>query len=196
MKIKSAKFSGSAPDLESCPDSDIYEFAFIGRSNVGKSSLINMLTRQHQLAKVSSKPGKTRLINFFDINDGAWTLVDLPGYGYAKTSAKMQQDFHEAVSEYLTERQNLRCVLVLIDSRLKPQKLDLEFTNWLMTEQIPFVLVFTKTDKISFKTAKESTAAFHKAMSEWCDELPRTFLCSSKTGNGRDSVLAFIGEAL
>lgn len=196
MKIKSATFALSAPDLEHCPDSALREFAFIGRSNVGKSSLINMLTGQQGLAKVSSKPGKTRLINFFSIDDDAWTLVDLPGYGYARASATMQQDFHEAVSSYLTERPNLRCVFVLVDSRLKPQQIDLEFTNWLMTEGIPFVIVFTKTDKISFKAAKESSAAFHKAMKEWCDELPRTFLCSAKTGAGRDGILSFIEQAL
>lgn len=148
MQIHKAVFNTSAPDLESCPDSDLREFAFIGRSNVGKSSLINMLTNQRKpLADVSKTPGRTQMINFFTIND-KWSLVDLPGYGYAKVSGQKRNRFNEFVSDYLTNRDKLTCVFILVDARHKPQELDLSFTKWLMESGIPFVLVFTKADKM------------------------------------------------
>src|SRR5450432_379713 len=145
MKIKSAVFDVSAPDLESCPRWALPEFAFIGRSNVGKSSLINMLAERRELAKVSVTPGKTKLINFFVIND-RWSLVDLPGYGYAEVAKKERNEFNKSVGDYLGERKNIYCVFVLIDSRLPPQRIDLEFLEWLVGRAVPFALVFTKMD--------------------------------------------------
>src|SRR4028119_1454558 len=147
MKIKTAQFVTSALTIESCPPEKLPEFAFIGRSNVGKSSLLNMLTGQSGLAKVSATPGHTRMINFFLI-DNAWTMVDLPGYGYAKTIKKDPQQFQAMVASYLSNRASLRCILVLIDSRLTPQQIDLEFVQWLIDNELPFVLVFTKSDKV------------------------------------------------
>ncbi len=195
MQIQSATFETSAPDLEHCPDSDLPEFAFIGRSNVGKSSLINCLTNKKDLAVVSSKPGRTRMINFFLINR-KWSLVDLPGYGYAKASGHQRGKFNEFVSDYLINRPNLSCVFVLIDSRLKPQRLDLEFTAWLVEYGVPFVLVFTKTDKVKPGAVTRCIEAFKHEMSEFCDGLPRVYQCSAKTSNGRKDILNFIGEAI
>lgn len=195
MQIHTATFETSSPDLESCPAPDLPEFAFIGRSNVGKSSLLNMLTAKKDLAVVSSKPGRTRLINFFKINR-KWLLVDLPGYGYAKASGQHRAKFQEIVTNYLVRRGNLSCVFVLIDSKLEPQRIDLEFTHWLIDYSVPFVLVFTKADKTKPASVQKNITAFHKAMGEFCEGLPRTFTCSSKTGAGRKEVLHFIGEAL
>ena len=195
MQIQSANFVISSPDLASCPDSELPEFAFIGRSNVGKSSLINALTRKKDLAMVSSTPGRTRLINFFTINK-KWTLVDLPGYGYAKASGQHRNQFNEFVSDYITQRPNLSCVFVLIDSRHSPQNIDLEFTQWLIENQTPFVLVFTKTDKVKPGAAKLNVELFSDAMSEFCDGLPRTYQCSAKTGDGRKDILTFIDQAV
>lgn len=195
MQIHSATFETSAPDLDHCPASTLPEFAFIGRSNVGKSSLINMLTKKKDLAVVSSKPGRTRLINFFQINR-CWSLVDLPGYGYAKASGQQRHKFNEFVSDYLVNRENLSCVFVLIDSRLEPQKLDLEFTHWLIDYSVPFVLVFTKADKTKPAVMKKNIAAFQKAMAEFCEGLPRIYTCSAKTSDGRKEILNFIGEAI
>ena len=195
MQIQSATFETSSPDLASCPQSDYPEFAFIGRSNVGKSSLINTLTNKKDLAIVSSKPGRTRLINFFLINR-KWTLADLPGYGYAKASGHQRSKFNEFVSDYLVNRSNLSCVFVLIDSRLSPQRLDLEFTQWLIEYEVPFVLVFTKTDKIKPGAVKRNIESFQEAMTEFCDGLPRVYSCSAKTGLGRKEILHFIGEAV
>ncbi len=195
MQIHSATFETSSPDYESCPESDLPEFAFIGRSNVGKSSLINALTHEKDLAIVSSKPGRTRLINFFLINR-KWTLVDLPGYGYAKASGAHRQKFNEFVSDYLAQRKNLSCVFVLIDARHPPQNLDLEFTAWLVEYGIPFVLVYTKTDKVKMKVMEKNIQLFKEAMLEFCDGLPRIYKCSSKTGKGTKEILHFIGEAV
>src|SRR5688572_12377441 len=144
MKIKSAEFEVSAPDIRSCPKWALPEFAFIGRSNVGKSSLINLLTERRELAKVSVTPGKTKLINFFVVN-GAWSLVDLPGYGYAAVGKQRRLEFNEAVADFISTRRNLRCVFVLIDSRLTPQSIDLEFLRWLSAVEVSFALIFTKT---------------------------------------------------
>lgn len=196
MQIHKAEFQISSPDLAECPEPELPEFAFIGRSNVGKSSLINMLTNQRKaIADVSKTPGRTQMINFFRVND-AWHLVDLPGYGFAKVSGKKQNKFNEFVSDYLVNRENLVCVFALIDSRLSPQKIDLEFTRWLMESGIPFVLTFTKADKMKPGAVKRNIDAFHDAMSEWCDILPRTYTCSSKTALGRKDVLEFIGAAI
>lgn len=196
MQIHKAVFNTSAPDLESCPDSELREFAFIGRSNVGKSSLINMLTNQRKpLADVSKTPGRTQMINFFTIND-KWSLVDLPGYGYAKVSGQKRNRFNEFVSDYLTNREKLTCVFILVDARHKPQDLDLAFAKWLMESGIPFVLVFTKADKMKPGAVQRNVDAFHDAMSEWCDGLPRTYISSSTKGQGRKDILTFIEQAL
>jgi len=195
MQIQSATFVTSSPDLETCPESELPEFAFIGRSNVGKSSLINTLTNKKDLAMVSSTPGRTRLINFFLINK-LWTLVDLPGYGYAKASGHDRKKFNEFVSDYLVNRPKLSCVFVLIDSRHTPQKIDLEFTQWLVEYEVPFVLVFTKTDKVKPGAVTRNIELFKEAMSEFCDGLPRVYTSSAKSGSGRKEILGFIGEAV
>ncbi len=195
MQIKDAVFEISCPDLESCPESTLPEFAFIGRSNVGKSSLINMLTRKKDLAITSSKPGRTRLINFFLINK-KWSLIDLPGYGYAKASGSDRKRFQEFVTDYLLNRPNMSCVFVLIDSRLTPQRIDLEFTEWLINCEIPFVLIFTKADKSKPRIVEQNIELFKEGMKEFCDGLPRIYTCSSKTEQGRGEVLHFINEAV
>jgi GTP-binding protein len=195
MKIDTADFTLSAPDLASCPKSALPEFAFIGRSNVGKSSLVNMLTGRKDLAKVSDLPGKTKLINFFLINE-RWHLVDLPGYGFASTSRREQSQFNKAVSDYLEQRRNICCVFVLIDSRLPPQKIDLEFLNWLVSCEVPFALVFTKTDKESASHVSRMTAQFKAALGEIFDGLPEMFTSSAKTKLGRNDILGYIGQKL
>jgi len=195
VKITSAVFQASSPDLATCPESDLPEFAFIGRSNVGKSSLINMLTRNEGLAKVSRIPGKTRLINFFTIND-AWSLVDLPGYGYAKVGKKERGSFSAFVADYLQHRQNLLGTFVLIDSRLSPQKLDLEFLGWMVGCGLPFVLAFTKTDKLTEKAVQKNVGAFLASMREISEEPPEVLLSSSKSDLGRTEILGLIASAL
>ena len=195
MKILTAVFKGSSPDLVSCPASALPEFALIGRSNVGKSSLINMLTRSEGLAKVSQIPGKTQLINFFTINN-AWNLVDLPGYGYAKVGKKERGKFSAFVSDYLHNRPNLRGTFVLIDSRLSPQGLDLEFLNWMVGCGLPFILAFTKTDALSKGAAQKNIETFLASMREITEEEPTYVLSSSKDQQGRKEILALIAEAL
>lgn len=195
MKISSATFLTSSPDLELCPDSALQEFAFIGRSNVGKSSLLNLLAGRKDLAKVSSTPGATRLINFFTMNKN-WLLVDLPGYGYAKVKKESRAEFQKAVSDYLSQREQLRCVFVLIDSRLTPQAIDLEFCDWLATGSIPFVLVFTKTDKSKAVKVKANVELFLEALKERVEGDPRYFMSSIKTGKGRTDILGFVDQIL
>ncbi|MDA0766608.1 MAG: ribosome biogenesis GTP-binding protein YihA/YsxC [Verrucomicrobia bacterium] len=195
MRITSATFLTSAPDLESCPEPTVPEFAFIGRSNVGKSSLLNMLSGKKDLAKVSGSPGHTRLINYFTMNEN-WRLVDLPGYGYAKTSKKDREKFQGMISEYLTERVGLSCVFVLIDARHTPQQIDLEFVQWLMEAEVQFVLVFTKTDKLKNSKVEKHMEAFGLAMGPWCEVLPRMFKSSAEKGDGRKDILEFVGKAL
>lgn len=191
MKIKSAEFKRSAPDLRSAPTWMWPEFAFIGRSNVGKSSLINLVTERRYLAKVSATPGKTQLINFFLVN-GAWVLVDLPGYGFAKVGKEQRVDFNEAVADYLSKRPLLRRTFVLIDSRLTPQAIDLDFLRWLETCNRPYALVFTKTDKQSASQTHVTIDAFKRAVSDWRSELPPILTSSSKTGEGRSEILKTI----
>jgi GTP-binding protein len=195
MKIKSAEFEVSAPDLRSCPKWALPEFAFIGRSNVGKSSLINLLTERRDLAKVSDTPGKTKLINFFVIN-GAWSLVDLPGYGYAAVGEQRRLEFNEAVADFLSGRRNLRCVFVLIDSRLSPQSIDLEFIRWLAGCTVPFALVFTKTDKQSAAQGQANVDLFKKAMGELRADLPAILVSSAKTRVGRGEILNYVEDTL
>jgi len=195
MNIRSATFQISAPDLASCPDSELPEFAFIGRSNVGKSSLLNMLVGGKTLAKVSPTPGHTKLINFFSA-DRRWSLVDLPGYGFAKTG-KMERDrFQQMIAEYLTGRTNLACVFVLIDARLTPQQIDLDFLRWLMEAGAPHVLVFTKTDMSKPNQVKENIELFEAQISAWGRETPMVFTSSAKTKSGRSQLLEFIEHTL
>ena len=195
MKILTATFKASSPDLASCPESALPEFALIGRSNVGKSSLINMLTRSEGLAKVSQIPGKTQLINFFTINK-AWNLVDLPGYGYAKVGKKERGKFSTFVADYLQHRPNLLGTFVLIDSRLSPQALDLEFLNWMVGCGVPFILAFTKTDTLSKGAAQKNIETFLLSMREITEEEPVYVLSSSKDQQGRKEILHLIGDAL
>ena len=195
MKIVTAAFQGSSPDLASCPKSALPEFALIGRSNVGKSSLINMLTRSEGLAKVSQVPGKTQLINFFTINK-AWNLVDLPGYGYAKVGKSERSSFSTFVSDYLQNRSNLVGTFVLIDSRLSPQSLDLEFLRWMVESGLAFILAFTKTDTLSKKAVQKNIETFLARMREITVETPTYVLSSSTEGQGRSEILALIESAL
>ena len=195
MKILSATFKASSPDLASCPESALPEFALIGRSNVGKSSLINMLTRSQGLAKVSQVPGKTQLINFFTINN-TWNLVDLPGYGYAKVGKKDRGKFIAFVADYLQHRPNLRGTFVLIDSRLSPQTLDLEFLNWMVGCGLPLILAFTKTDALSKGAVQKNIETFLLSMREITEEEPAYVLSSSKDQQGRKEILHLIGDAL
>ncbi|MBL0328403.1 MAG: YihA family ribosome biogenesis GTP-binding protein [Bacteroidetes bacterium] len=191
MEIKSAKFLISSTDVAKCPAPLKPEYAFIGRSNVGKSSLINMLVDRKDLAKTSGKPGKTQLINHFGIND-SWYLVDLPGYGYAKVSKEKRDIFQAYISEYILERKNLMCLFVLIDSRLEPQKIDLEFMDWCGEKQVPFVMVFTKTDKLSKKKTADNIAFYKEEMGKHWDALPECFYTSAEKKQGRDELLTFI----
>lgn len=195
MKIKSAEFELSAPNLGSSPKWALPEIALIGRSNVGKSSLINSLTGRRDLAKVSSTPGKTQLINFFRVN-GSWSLVDLPGYGYAQVGQQRRMEFNEAVAGFLAGRANLRRVLVLIDSRLEPQEIDLDFLQWLDGERVPFALVFTKTDKQSASQTRAKIEDFRRAVAGRRGGVPDMLSSSAKTGAGQTEILAYIARAL
>jgi len=193
MIIKEATFISSNTSVSQCPTTDLPEYAFIGRSNVGKSSLINMLTNHSKLAKTSSFPGKTQLINHFKINNN-WYLVDLPGYGWAKVSKESREQWLKMIKAYLQKRQNLACVFLLIDSRHEPQDSDLEFIGLLGSLQIPFVLVFTKTDKQSdIKTQKGIEAYKQKLLETW-EELPQIFITSASEKKGRDEILNFIDQ--
>ena len=195
MKIETATFRTSALDLEACPPSWQPEFAFVGRSNVGKSSLINMLTGKKELAKTSSVPGKTQLINFFDINQ-TWSLVDLPGYGYARLSKAKQNDFNINVSGYLTGRDNLKHVFALVDSRMEPVEGDLAFIEWLQACKLPVSIVFTKSDKSSDTTVENHAKLFLQKLDEWGIQASKAFSCSAKTRAGRNEILQFIETML
>ena len=188
MNIKSAVFCVSSPNYRKCPDDGRPEYAFIGRSNVGKSSLINMLTGVKGLAKTSGRPGKTQLINHFLINN-EWYLVDLPGYGYARTSKTSREKWSTMMRDYFLHREALTNVYVLIDSRIPPQRIDLEFISFLGTNGIPLSIVFTKTDKEKQREVMTNIKTMKKALSEFWDELPPMFLTSSLTGYGREALL-------
>jgi GTP-binding protein len=195
VNISSAIFDRSAPDLNSCPDESLPEFAFIGRSNVGKSSLLNLLAGEQGLARVSPTPGFTKLINLFTMNK-CWRLVDLPGYGFAHGPKQGRARFSAAVSDYLENRTNLCLVFALIDSGLAPQAMDLEFVEWLVRHAVPFVFVFTKTDKVTPATVQANTAAFTARISAWFEKLPAVFTCSAQTRQGRPELLGVIDEAM
>ena len=191
MKIKSAKFIISNTDVSKCPIERIPEYAFIGRSNVGKSSLINMLTDHKKLAKISGKPGKTQLINHFKIND-EWFLVDLPGYGYAKVSKTKRQSFQKFIKDYFLNREQLVCSFVLVDSRHEPQKVDLEFMGFLGENRIPFCVIFTKSDKLSRTKLEQNINNYKNQILKTWEVVPTQFVTSSESGLGKEEVLNFI----
>lgn len=191
MEIKKAAFVISNTDVRKCPDTRLPEYAFIGRSNVGKSSLINMLTGQKGLAMTSQKPGKTQLINHFIIDD-SWYLVDLPGYGYARLGASNRESLRRIIETYILCREQLSSLFVLIDCRHEPQKIDLEFLQWLGENGIPFSIVFTKADKLSFSRLKENTEAYKQKLLETWEELPPVFITSSEKKTGKEELLDYI----
>ena len=191
MDIKKAEFCLSAPMVSMCPKDNKPEYAFIGRSNVGKSSLINMLTNNKKLAKTSATPGKTLLINHFIINN-EWYLVDLPGYGYAKRSKKEVGKLEQMISGYILQREQLVNVFLLVDVRLEPQKIDLEFIQWLGDSSIPFAIVFTKADKLSAMKVSQQVETYKKVLLETWEELPPVFITSAEKKQGRDEVLDYI----
>ena len=193
MEIKKAEFVLSAPRESMCPKDTKPEYAFIGRSNVGKSSLINMLTNNRKLAKTSSTPGKTLLINHFIINN-EWYLVDLPGYGFAKRSKSELQKLEQMITGYLLQRQQLVNVFLLVDIRLEAQKVDLDFIQWLGSSSIPFAIVFTKADKLSATKVKQNVEAYKKVLSETWEELPPIFITSAEKKQGRDEILDYISQ--
>lgn len=191
MEITSAEFVISNSRADMCPKSDLPEYAFIGRSNVGKSSLINMLTQNSKLAMTSSTPGKTLLINHFLINK-QWHLVDLPGYGYAQRGKKMMEKIQKLIEYYVLEREEMTCLFVLVDSRLKPQKIDLEFMEWLGENGVPFGIIFTKADKQTINKTKQNVEFYLNTLREQWEELPPYFISSSEKGTGRDEILDYI----
>jgi GTP-binding protein len=193
MEVKKAIYIISSPRVDLCPAPDMCEVAFIGRSNVGKSSLINMLCNKRELAKVSGTPGKTQMINHFLINDNMY-WVDLPGYGFAKVSASQRGNWKKMIWEYLEQRKNLSAVFVLIDSRLEPQQIDIDFINSLGEKQIPFYIIFTKADKSRQTDVAKNVNAVGKALSEFWEELPQYFITSAEKRTGRDKVLAHIEQ--
>lgn len=193
MEITSAKFVISNTQLEKCPQDGKPEYAFIGRSNVGKSSLINMLTRNKKLAMTSSTPGKTLLINHFLINN-EWYLVDLPGYGYAQRGKKQQEKITQIIENYILEREQMTNLFVLVDCRHEPQKIDLEFMEWLGENGVPFSIVFTKADKISVGKLKANIETYKQHLSAQWEELPPIFATSSEKGTGRKELIDYIGE--
>ena len=191
MEIKSAEFTISSSRADMCPKSDIPEYAFIGRSNVGKSSLINMLTKKPKLAMTSSTPGKTLLINHFLINK-EWYLVDLPGYGFALRGKKMMEKIKNLIEYYVLEREQLTCLFVLIDSRHEPQKIDLEFIEWLGENGVPFAIIFTKADKQTVGKTRQNVNNYLNKLKEQWEELPPHFVSSSENGTGRQEILDYI----
>tara|TARA_R110000787_G_scaffold96415_4_gene199768 strand:+ start:13929 stop:14537 length:609 start_codon:yes stop_codon:yes gene_type:complete len=193
MKIKSAEFVMSNSDVAKCPKEQFQEYAFIGRSNVGKSSLINMLMQKKSLAKTSGRPGKTQLINHFLINK-SWFLVDLPGYGYAKVSKSSKRVFQKFITEYFSKREQLALAFVLIDCRHKPQKVDLEFMQWMGENQVPFSIIFTKQDKVKPNALIRDIEVYKEKMLETWEAMPNYFVTSSSNGTGRDEVLNYITE--
>jgi GTP-binding protein len=191
MLIDTARFLISSPDISKCPKHLLPEYAFIGRSNVGKSSLINMLTGRKGLAKISGTPGKTRLINYFIIND-KWYLVDLPGFGYAKVSRTDREKWGKMIRQYLIRRKNLVCTFVLIDARREPQKIDNDMIDWMGINQLPFVIIFTKTDKLTRKQLSENINNFSNHLLQKWEALPQMILSSAKTKDGLDEIMDFI----
>lgn len=193
MLVNTARFVISSPEVGKCPTTNKHEYAFIGRSNVGKSSLINMLLGQKDLAKTSSKPGKTALINHFLVND-SWYVVDLPGYGYASRGKEDRIIFDKMIRSYILEREQMTNLFLLIDSRHKPQKIDMEFMDWLGENGVPFSIVFTKLDKLSMTAGKNNTALYLEELLARWEELPPVFMTSSEDKRGREEILNYIEE--
>ena len=193
MEVKEAQFVTSNSDVKKCPPPKKPEYAFIGRSNVGKSSLINRMTNKKSLAKTSGKPGKTRLINHFIINN-EWYLVDLPGYGYAEVPKAERLKWEKMIRQYILQRENLQCLFVLIDSRHEAQEIDLNFMEWLGLSQIPFSIVFTKTDKLKPSELEENLNKYKEKLLETWEELPPVFITSAETGEGTTEILDYIGN--
>lgn len=193
MKINSARFVISNSDVNKCPQGQHHEYAFIGRSNVGKSSLINMLTMRKGLAMISATPGKTMLINHFLINE-SWYIVDLPGYGYARRGQDSRKSLQKIIESYILQRPQMTNLFVLVDSRLEPQKIDLNFMEWLGENAVPFSIVFTKTDKLGKEACRKKIDAYCKQLSEQWEELPPMFITSSETKSGREELLDYIGQ--
>ena len=193
MTIKTAEFVISNTDYKRCPSPQMAEYAFLGRSNVGKSSLINALVNNKNLAKTSARPGKTQLINHFLINK-TWYLVDLPGYGFAKISKEKRAEFHDMISEYLLNRTNLMCLFVLIDSRHNPQAIDQEFIQWLAENEIPFVLVFTKTDKLGKTVLLKNIEEYKLELLKQWEELPKIFITSAEKKTGLSEITTYIEQ--
>ena len=194
MKIRNAQYEVSNSKVEKCPDINVPEYAFIGRSNVGKSSLINMLTSRKSLAKTSQKPGKTLLINHFKINDGEWYIVDLPGYGYASRGMQQRNEISRIIKDYISKREQMTNLFVLIDSRHSPQKIDLDFINWLGESGTPFSIIFTKADKLGPNAILTKVDEYKKVLSKEWEELLPIFITSSEKGTGRDEVLQYIED--
>lgn len=192
MIIRSAEFEISNTNVKKCPETNVPEYAFIGRSNVGKSSLINMLTRRKGLAKTSQMPGKTLLINHFNINNGEWYIVDLPGYGYASRGKQQKEDIKKIIESYILQREQMTNLFLLVDSRHEPQKIDLEFINWLAEHEVPFSIVFTKLDKMGTNAGMAKVEAYKDVLSKSWEELPPIFLTSAEKGMGRDEILDYI----
>lgn len=195
MNIVTADFVCSNTDYKKCPAPDKPEFAFIGRSNVGKSSLINAITNRKGMAKTSGTPGKTQVINHFVINN-SWFLVDLPGYGFAKTAKTNREKWEKMIRDYLQNRTSLLVTFVLVDARLQPQTIDLEFMTWMGTHQLPFVIVFTKSDKLTKNELNRNVALYSKKLLETWDETPRMFITSSESHVGKDELLQYIEETI
>ena len=194
MELKKPKFEISSPNVGMCPDTKVPEYAFIGRSNVGKSSLINMLTRRKGLAKTSQKPGKTLLINHFNINDGEWYLVDLPGYGYAARGKEQREELANLIEGYILNRRQLTNLFVLIDIRHEPQKIDMEFLDWLGEHDVPFSIIFTKADKLSNTAGERNVEAYKNELKLHWSQLPPIFITSSEKPRGRDDILEYIDK--
>lgn len=194
MVIRNAKYEISNENPAKCPYYGVPEYAFIGRSNVGKSSLINMLTGKRALAKTSQTPGKTLLINHFSINDGQWYIVDLPGYGYAARGKQMREKIDKIIRSYVLQRQQMTCLFVLVDIRHAPQKIDIEFINWLGENGVPFAIVFTKADKIGSTIAEGNVARYKRELLKQWEELPPVFVTSSSSRKGREELLSYIEE--
>lgn len=192
MKINKAEYLISNAKVDKCPDTQAPEYAFIGRSNVGKSSLINMLTGRKALAKTSQTPGKTLLINHFSINDGEWYIVDLPGYGYAARGRKQRDEIRRIIEDYILQRPQMTTLFVLVDSRHEPQKIDLEFMEWLGENEVPFSIVFTKADKLSSGALEANINAYRKVLLRQWEELPPIFVTSSADARGREELLTYI----
>jgi GTP-binding protein len=195
MIIKAAKYFKSSGSINDCPKSELPEFAFIGRSNVGKSSLINMLADNKKLAHISSNPGKTQCINHYVMND-KWFLVDLPGYGYAKVSKVKRSVFSKMITDYLSKRKTLLTIVVLVDSRIEPQEIDLEFIDWLGKKELPFVIAFTKSDKAGSTKTETNIGLFKKALQETWQEMPYMIITSAEKKKGKEELLGFIDETI